>query len=135
MRKLALSGLVAVATVLGSAIPAAASTANTPAAAAAAATARPTAAATAAAASLGGRISCASPTACLAVGADINSAGNSTPIAETLHGTTWKSVAVKSPGGSVSTELTGVSCKAANYCLVIGDYVNKTELDLPYVLT
>src|SRR6478752_3739653 len=90
VRKLALSGLVAVATVLGSAIPAAASTANTPAAAAAAATARPTAAATAAAASLGGRISCASPTACLAVGADINSAGNSTPIAETLHGTTWK---------------------------------------------
>jgi hypothetical protein len=135
VRKLALSGLVAVAAVLGSAIPAAASTASTPAAAAAAAVTRPAVAATAAIAGPGGRISCASPTACLAVGSDINSAGNSTPIAETLHGTTWTSVAVKAPAGSVSTELTGVSCKAANYCLVDGDYTNKAGVDLPYVLT
>jgi len=135
VRKLALSGLVAAAAVLGSAIPSVASAATTPTSAAAAAAARPQAAATVAVAGLGGRISCASPTACLAVGSDINSAGNSTPVAETLHGTTWKSVAVKSPGGSTSTELTGVSCKAANYCLVVGDYVNKAGLDLPYVLT
>jgi len=26
-------------------------------------------------------------------------------------------------------------CKAANYCLVVGDYVNKAGLNLPYVLT
>lgn len=135
MRKLALSGLVAIAAVLGSAIPLTASAATTPSAATAVALARPAASTGIAVAGLGGRISCASPTVCLAVGSDLNSAGSSTPVAEALHGTTWKSVAVKSPGGSLSAELTGVSCKAANYCLVVGDYTSKAGLTLPYVLT
>lgn len=129
MRKLTLAGLAAVAVVFGSAVPASAA-ASTPSTA----TAAPTTAISSTA-GFGDRISCVSTIACLAVGASTNSAGNSVPDAMVLHGTTWKSVAVKTPGGSTSTELTGVSCKAANYCLVIGDYVNKAGDDLPYVLT
>jgi hypothetical protein len=76
---------------------------------------------------IGDRISCASPTACLAVGIDSGSSGSqSIPVAEALHGTGWKSVAVKAPKGATASALTGVSCKAATNCLVIGEFGDKT---------
>ena len=69
-------------------------------------------------------ISCASPTACLSIGeqADTSSdSGDITPIAARLHAGTWKSVPVKAPKAADFTLLEGVSCKAATYCLVVGD--------------
>jgi hypothetical protein len=131
VRKIVISGLVAVAAVLGSAVPAvtaSAATTGQPAVrvpAAAAVLARPAAAAVFLT-TIGDRISCASPTACLAVGTNTDSSGTaSITVAERLHGTAWKSVAVKAPAGATATALTGVSCKAATYCLVVGEYGDK----------
>jgi hypothetical protein len=138
-----MSGLVAIAALLGSTVPAitagatAEGTAATPVTAA---TARLAAslvrtAHTAAARSpreitfslfVRDRISCASPTACLAVGLNTDSSGRpTTPAAEALHGTAWRPVAVKAPKGAVTAILTGVSCKAATYCLAVGTWDDK----------
>src|SRR5258708_248788 len=133
-----MTGLAAAA-VLGSVIPAAAAGAATDSAPAAAARlaspARPGASIAAVLPTTGDRISCAAPTACLAVGADSGSSGNQVPVAEALHGTTWKPVTVKAPKGAVSTALTGVSCKAATYCLVVGEFGDKTGTTHPAALT
>jgi hypothetical protein len=75
---------------------------------------------------LGAGLSCASPTACLNVGLEFIKSGNSgkiVPAAQRLHAGRWKSVTVKAPKGADETVLEGVSCKAATYCLVIGDSV------------
>jgi hypothetical protein len=120
-----MSGLVAIAAVLGSAIPASAAPASAaPAVASAPATlaamaARQHAAAastivTSSSGDAGSKISCASPVACLAVGANLDDkSGNSTPAAEALEGTAWKAIAVKIPKGAASSSLDGVSCEAA----------------------
>src|SRR5258708_34327520 len=117
VRKIVMTGFVAAGAVLGSVVPAVTASAVTsgtaavrlPAAAAAlaaaAAPARPGATIAVALSTIGDRISCASPTACLAVGTDSGSSGNEIPIAQALHGTAWKSVAVKTPKGATSAAL------------------------------
>jgi hypothetical protein len=143
-----MAGAVTLAVVLGGTIPAAAasaapavSSASTAAtairpSAALPGTMRPRALVTATAFALGNRISCGSATACLSVGSNINNnTGATTPLAEALSGRKWKSVSVKTPAGAAnSTALAGVSCKAANYCLVVGDYTTSTAAR-PYALT
>lgn len=71
------------------------------------------------------QVSCASATSCFAVGEGPNSRGIAFPVAESWHAGTWKTVsAAKAPGYAGETsELLHVSCKAANYCLVYGDYL------------
>lgn len=134
-----MSGIVALAAILGCTIPAAAASAA-PAAPAArtagTATVRPQGVIADTTEVLGSSISCGSATTCLAVGAkDKNSAETSTtPTAEALKGTTWKSVSVKIPKGATSTGLGSVSCKAATYCLAVGDYQNGSG-EHPYALT
>jgi hypothetical protein len=154
MRKIVISGLVAAAALLGSAVPAItanAATANVSAAHAAttgtaamtlaARSARPATAAgpstviSADLAAMGDKISCASPTACLAVGTKGGENGPQVPIAKALHGTAWRSVAVKAPKGAQDTALTGVSCRAATYCLVIGGYDDKNGILHPAAWT
>jgi hypothetical protein len=146
MRKIAISALVAVAAVLGSVVPAvtaSAATTGTMATAGTAAMAGPAVATRLAAVArpatparsatvisadlgaMGDKISCASPTACLAVGGNGGDTGPELAVAYALHGTTWRSVAVKAPTGAQDTALTAVSCKAATYCLVIGGYDDK----------
>ena len=131
VRRIVMTGLVATAAVLGSVVPAVSATAATrPAPATVARLASPAAgsAGTVSVAidSIGDRISCASPTACLAVGMQTDSSGDQTaPVAEALHGTAWKSVAVKEPKGATDAALTGVSCKAATYCLAVGAYADQ----------
>jgi hypothetical protein len=84
-------------------------------------------------------VSCASPTACLSVGFSLSHTANAapTPAAERLHAGIWKPVPVKTPTGAQFTLLAGVSCKAATYCLVVGDSVgNSNALGIsPYALT
>jgi hypothetical protein len=137
---------VAIAAVLGSAVPAVTAVAATRESAATpvpavvqlatagrlATAARPDAGSPVDLSFLGDRISCASPTACLAIGSNANA---SAPIAEALHGTAWKSVAVTTPKGATGTVLTGVSCKAVTYCLVIGAYVDKDGATHPAAWT
>ncbi len=76
-----------------------------------------------------GAVSCASPTACLSVGAKTNTSsgtGSVTPFAARLHAGTWQPVPVKAPKGALLTVLTGVSCKSATYCLAIGWTLSKS---------
>ena len=78
---------------------------------------------------VGTGISCASPTACLSVG--IHEVENSksqsfTAFAARLHAGTWKAVPVKAPKGAKFSLLDGVSCKAATYCLVLGEALTNT---------
>jgi hypothetical protein len=130
-----MAGAVALAVVLGGTIPAAAAGAAVlPKTAVLDKVAQPRATVVSSL-TAGSRISCDSPTACLAVGSDTDSAGNTAPNAEVLRGTKWKSVSVKTPKGAAATALTDVSCKSASYCLVVGMYANSDDDQFPYALT
>ncbi|TVZ03886.1 hypothetical protein EAS64_15710 [Trebonia kvetii] len=86
--------------------------------------ARPQASSSSMDVTVGTGVSCASPTACLTVGGHEVSSTNSssiTPFAARLHAGTWKVVPVKAPKGSKFALLTGVSCRAATSCLVLGE--------------
>jgi hypothetical protein len=142
VRKIAMSGLVALAAVLGGVIPASAAAAapvaaaQVPGTAAASAAVLPQVAAAAAfLIAAGSRVSCGSAKACLAVGTNINStSGISAPIAEAWNGTKWKSVAVHAPKGPSGASLTGVSCKSVASCLAVGEYSTSAG-DRPFALT
>lgn len=62
-------------------------------------------------------ISCASVTACIAVGTYTNSSGQPMPLAERWNGKRW---ALQSPAGPPFTRLTAVSCTAASACTAVG---------------
>jgi hypothetical protein len=55
-----------------------------------------------------------------------SSTGTFTPFAARLHAGTWKAVPVKTPKGAMMTVLTDVSCKAATFCLAVGETISKT---------
>jgi hypothetical protein len=90
----------------------------------------------------GNAISCGSATACLSVGTSISlgsktSAGFS-PVAARWHAGTWQSVPVKTPKGGSLTVLGDVSCRAATYCMVAGEYATFAGSGSgihPYMLT
>ncbi len=122
MRKILVSGLVAATAVLGGAgaALAEAGTTGTTGTAGPVAAAAPPVGATVSSLIRGTRISCASPTACLAIGThEIGT--RTTPFAARLHAGSWKAVPVKVPAGSTDTDLTDVSCKAATFCLAVGE--------------
>ncbi len=66
-------------------------------------------------------VSCASATACTAVG---ESSG--APLAESWNGSAWTTETVPTPAGGQSVTLSGVSCTAANACTAVGDYTNSS---------
>jgi hypothetical protein len=135
VRRIALSGLVAVAALLGGVIPATAATATpsagtrvspfSPAAALSAVTRawlRPQASG-ATVAIIGTAISCGATTSCLVVGSTVNSSsGNSFPFAKAWNGTAWKPVTLHLPKGIAASgsALTQVACKSATNCVVLG---------------
>ena len=88
---------------------------------------------------VGSGISCASPTACLSIGAHLVTSSNSQsfmPFAARLHAGTWKAVPVKTPKGAKFAVLSGVSCKAATYCLALGwALTTSTPGFVPFALT
>jgi RHS repeat-associated protein len=61
-------------------------------------------------------VSCTSATACIAVGYG----GSSTPVAETLSGSTWTATNLPLPSGQTSASLEGVSCTTATACVAVG---------------
>ena len=132
MKKIVFSGLVAAATVLGCGGAAIAATgpSETGTQETVSATARPDSSNIL---GFGTALSCASPTACLSVGTNLNAKASSTAAVERLHAGSWKSVPVKTPKGALSILLTGVSCKAATYCLVVGEADSKSG-GSPYAL-
>ena len=146
MHRIAISGLVALAAVLGGvAVPATAMAQPTSAVArpdrAAAPrpgslVAMPTARtpAGASASEMGGGeplISCVLATDCLGI-EGASSLGGEAPSVPTRvarwNGSAWKGVGMTLPKGTRSVDLLGVSCKAAKSCLVVGDYYTSTSV-------
>ena len=117
-----LSGLAALAVMLGCTVPAAAGTIP-----GTTAVARPAAPAGTGPLGVivgaGTAISCPTATTCLAVGQGATKTGAWKSIAEVRRAGGWKSVTVKSPGSTAKvSNLLGVSCKTAGYCLAVGLY-------------
>jgi sugar lactone lactonase YvrE len=78
-------------------------------------------------------ISCASTTACLAVGYEENTAGKRVPVAERLNGSEgWSASAISLPAGAVEAGFEGVSCASASECMGVGLSVNSTGGLVPY---
>ena len=69
-------------------------------------------------------VSCASATACTAVGSYPKGglASGSAPFAEAWDGSTWTSQNMPTPSGAASASLSGVSCASATACTAVGSY-------------
>ena len=71
-------------------------------------------------------VSCSAPTACTAVGTDLNTSGIHVTLAERWNGANWQRQATPNPPGntsaSVAPNLLGVSCPAADFCAAVGEY-------------
>jgi len=70
-------------------------------------------------------VSCASPSACTAVGVFDNVPGTGT-LAERWDGRSWSIQASPNPAGALTSVLSGVSCPAARFCVAVGNYQNRT---------
>ncbi len=68
-------------------------------------------------------VSCASPTACTAVGDFTNFDLNDVTLAERWDGTSWTIQATPNPAGAHTSYLNGVSC-TADTCTAVGDHTN-----------
>jgi hypothetical protein len=122
--------LIALALVVGNALPTAAATA--------ASSPQRQQGITVSAFLIDGKISCGSPTSCLAVGENLNQSPNLAPIAEAWNGTAWRRVALptsKPTGAFVA--LAGVSCPSATSCLVVGTSATLAGAggERPYAMT
>ncbi|HEY8303761.1 MAG TPA: S53 family peptidase [Solirubrobacteraceae bacterium] len=80
-------------------------------------------------ASLSG-VSCASTTACTAVGHYVTSGGKEQTLAEAWASSKWTIKESPNPEGAKSSSLSGVSCAATTTCTAVGEYVNSGGLEL-----
>jgi hypothetical protein len=138
VRRIAISGLVALAAVLGGVAVPETAMAQSTAAVRSTATARPSIAARPA--EVGSvvavgqpTISCLTATDCLSIeGSSVDGVGSATPtrIAR-WNGSSWKRLGVAMPKGTRADDLLGVSCPAAKSCLVVGDYFTSTSNSAP----
>jgi hypothetical protein len=72
-------------------------------------------------------VSCASATACTAVGSAFDKTTRlSVNLAEAWNGTSWRVQAIPTPKGSTGSSLFAVSCTSASACTAVGDYNNAT---------
>jgi hypothetical protein len=140
MRKIVMSGLLALVTLAAvsvNTLPTAAAT-TAPAASVASSPQRHQAI-TANALSPLDKISCGSPKSCLAIGNKVYNSGTQVaPIAEVWNGTAWRPVAVPTPKPTVALVIvTDVSCKSATSCLVVGLYLGlaRNGTERPYAMT
>jgi hypothetical protein len=76
-------------------------------------------------------ISCASASACTAVGAYANHAGTELALAEQWDGTRWRITAPARPAGATASILSGVSCTSARDCVAVGNDTARAGLAEP----
>ena len=70
-------------------------------------------------------VSCASATACTAVGSAFEKAtSQSVNLAEAWNGTSWHTQAIATPTGATNSALFAVSCTSASACTAVGHYDN-----------
>jgi len=80
-------------------------------------------------------VSCASASACAAVGSYQDSHGNSQPLAETWDGTSWTVATTSLPAAAESGSLDGVSCLETGACTAVGSYDTLAAPGLPFAAT
>ena len=68
-------------------------------------------------------VSCASASACMAVGEYENSSNGLVTLAESWNGGEWLTVPTPDPAGAKESHLYGVSCHSAEACIAVGGYV------------
>jgi hypothetical protein len=73
-------------------------------------------------------VSCRSATACVAVGATVNSSSQKVALADIYNGTTWVAKRPATLSGATSSLLNGVSCTAATTCVAVGQASGSTGL-------
>ena len=78
-------------------------------------------------------VSCASPTACSAVGSYNTTAGNQLTLAARWNGISWSMQRTPNPAGATYSELFGVSCASPIACTAVGDYRNDERQQLALV--
>jgi hypothetical protein len=71
-------------------------------------------------------VSCTSSTACVAVGAYVDSSGTHHPFAELWNGSTWILRPVPEPPGSQGASFNAVSCSQASSCMAVGGYTDSS---------
>lgn len=82
-------------------------------------------------------VECTSTTSCMAVGRYYPGASNTTywGMVATWNGTTWTSVAVPKPTGEPKrSTLLDISCSSASACTAVGGYMNKSGVQVTYVM-
>jgi hypothetical protein len=77
-------------------------------------------------------VSCATATACTAVGEETKNAGTILTVAEAWNGSGWKIQPTPNPAGGSglfghSSVLSGVSCTARTACTAVGDYLSTSD--------
>jgi hypothetical protein len=132
MRRIAISGLVALAAVLGGVAVPAAAMAEPGSGVRPAISARPADDGPITAGSP--IISCVLATDCLGAEASSSLTDGGPAISTRVarwNGSSWKRLGVTLPAGARSVDLNGISCKGAKSCLVVGDYYTSTSESAP----
>jgi hypothetical protein len=75
-------------------------------------------------------VSCASATACVAVGATGTSTTSKT-FAAGWNGTKWAAEPTLQPSGATTSYLLGVACPTTKSCTAVGEYLKKSGLEYP----
>jgi hypothetical protein len=78
-------------------------------------------------------VSCATATACSAVGNDVDATGTQVPLAESWDGMSWTIRSAPVPAGTFAAALLGVSCTAAAACTAVGGHVNQSHIGFTLV--
>jgi hypothetical protein len=71
-------------------------------------------------------VSCASSTACEAVGSYFNKSGTELTLAEAWNGSAWSIPSTPNPTGGVLPVLSSVTCRLSTACTAVGNYFNSS---------
>jgi hypothetical protein len=71
-------------------------------------------------------VSCATPSACTAVGSSTGRGGIEVTLAEHWDGTSWSVQRTPNPRGAVQSTLYGVSCTSSTACTAVGEYLTSS---------
>jgi hypothetical protein len=69
-------------------------------------------------------VSCTTATWCMAAGYSTNASSARFAVAETWNGTAWTVSPITPPTGALSSQLDGIDCVSASWCMAGGDYEN-----------
>jgi hypothetical protein len=78
-----------------------------------------------------GAVSCASASACTAVGYYFDTSGTDVTLAEGWNGSGWSVESTPNPAGASDSTLVGVSCTSATACTAVGSYNDRAGTLLP----